>query len=144
VSIVCKTLDIRQSTLMDFPASLSRVEVRFSLSNDALSREKRAMFRQVVVYRWVEGVADDRKRAFRDSMDSLRDIPELIAMKFGEDAGHFEGNFDFAAVMDFADFDSARRYVVNPIHQAYIRDHASQVIGERVVVQHEWDVLAEQ
>ena len=36
------------------------------------------------------------------------------------------------------DFASARRYVDHPLHQAYIRDHASQVIGERVIVQHEW------
>ena len=60
------------------------------------------MFRQVVVCRWSKDVSDEGKQAFRDAMESLRDIPELLAMKFGDDAGHFEGNFDFAAVMDFA------------------------------------------
>lgn len=96
------------------------------------------MFRQVVVYRWAKDVSNEKKQAFRDAVESLRHIPEVIAMKFGDDAGHFEGNFDLVAVMDFADFDSARDYVANPIHQAYIRDHASQVIGERVIVQHDW------
>ena len=40
--------------------------------------------------------------------------------------------------MDFADFDSARAYVQHPLHQTYIREHASKVVGERVIVQHEW------
>jgi hypothetical protein len=96
------------------------------------------MFRQVVMYRWKHDVTDEQKDAFRDAMERLRDIPEMLAMKFGDDAGHFEGNFDFVAVMDFADFDGARVYVANPIHQAFIRDHASHVIGERVIVQHDW------
>ena len=100
--------------------------------------EDHFMFRQVVVCRWSKDVSDERKQGFRDAMERLREIPELLAMKFGDDAGHFEGNFDFAAVMDFADFNSARDYVANPIHQAYVRDHASQVIDERVIVQHEW------
>jgi hypothetical protein len=42
------------------------------------------------------------------------------------------------AVMDFDNFAAARRYVDHPLHQAYVKDHASQVIGQRVVVQHDW------
>jgi hypothetical protein len=40
--------------------------------------------------------------------------------------------------MDFADFDSARVYVQHPLHQAYIHNHATRVVGERVIVQHDW------
>ena len=69
----------------------------------------------------------------------LRAIPELLALDFGDDAGHFEGNYDFVAIMDFADFASARVYVENPLHQSYIREHASKVIGGRVVVQYDWE-----
>ena len=50
------------------------------------------MFRQVVAYRWVDGVS-----------------PELLAMTCGDDTGHFDDNFDFVVVADFADFASARR-----------------------------------
>jgi hypothetical protein len=96
------------------------------------------MFRQVVASRWVEDVAPEAKQAFRDALDGLRAIPELLAMTWGDDAGHFDDNFDFVAVQDFADFAAARRYVAHPLHQAYVRDHASRVIGQRVVVQHEW------
>lgn len=95
------------------------------------------MFRQVVAIRWADGATTDAKQAFRDALDGLRAIPELLAMTCGDDAGHFDDNFDFVAVMDFADFASARVYVEHPLHQAYIRDHASKVIRERVVVQHE-------
>ena len=103
-----------------------------------VSTEGNAMFRQVVAIRWAEAVSPQAKQAYRDALDALREIPELIALTWGDDAGHFEGNFDFVAVMDFADFASARVYVEHPVHQTYVRDHASKVIGERVVVQHDW------
>ena len=96
------------------------------------------MFRQVISVQWREDVTDAQKQAYREALDGLRVIPELLAMTWGDDARHFEGNFDFVAVMDFADFASARTYVEHPVHQAYVRDHASRVLAERVVVQHEW------
>ena len=103
-----------------------------------ISTEGNAMFRQVVAIRWADAVSAQGKQAYRDALEALRDIPELIALTWGDDAGHFEGNFDFVAVMDFADFASARVYVEHPLHQTYVRDHASKVVGERVVVQHDW------
>ncbi len=96
------------------------------------------MFRQVVAIRWAEGIPPEAKQGFRDALDALRAIPELLAMTSGDDAGHFEGNFDFVAVMEFADFDAARVYVAHPLHQAYVRDHASTVAADRVIVQHDW------
>lgn len=98
------------------------------------------MFRQVVSYRWKDGVTDAQKAAFAAAFAGLRAIPEVISLRFADDAGHFEGNYDVVAVMDFPDFPSARRYVADDRHQAYIRDFASQMINERVVVQHDWAV----
>ena len=97
------------------------------------------MFRQVIAVRWADQVTSEAKQSFREALDALREIPELLELRWGDDAGHFEGNFDFVAVMDFADFASARVYVDHPLHQTYVRDHASKVIGERVVVQHDWE-----
>ena len=100
------------------------------------------MFRQVVVYQWAEDASPEARQALRESLDGLRAIPELLAMNFGDDAGHFDDNLDFVVVADFADFESARRYVAHPLHQAYVRDHASKAIGQRIVVQHDWDAQA--
>jgi hypothetical protein len=96
------------------------------------------MFRQVVVYQWAEGVSPGTMQAFRESLEGLRAIPELLAMTCGDDAGYFDDNFDFVVVADFADFESARRYVAHPLHEAYVRDHASKAIGQRIIVQHDW------
>ena len=98
------------------------------------------MFRQVVSYRWVDGATEDEKAAFRESLTSLLAIPELSSLRFADDARHFDGNFDVVAVMDFPDFAAARRYVADERHQTYIREFASKLIGERVVVQHDWAV----
>ena len=97
------------------------------------------MFRQVVMYRWHEGLSTEDLRGFREALERLRAIPELIDMTCGDDVGLFEGNFDFVVVMDFAEFESARRYVAHPLHQTYVRDYANRVVAERVIVQHEWD-----
>jgi len=96
------------------------------------------MFRQVISIRWRDGTSEEEKQGFRDALDALRAIPELLGLVWGDDARHFDGNFDLVAVMDFADFESARVYVQHPLHQAYVREHATKVIGERVVVQHDW------
>jgi catechol 2,3-dioxygenase-like lactoylglutathione lyase family enzyme len=73
-------------------------------------------------------------------MESLRAIPELVALRHGDDAAHFDGNHDYVAVLDFPDFDAARRYVATDIHQAFVADHARTVVDSRVIVQHDWAV----
>ncbi len=40
------------------------------------------MFRQVIAYRWADGVTDDAKAAFRAALDGLRVIPELSSLQF--------------------------------------------------------------
>ena len=57
------------------------------------------MFRQVVMTRWAEDVSPEQKQAFRDAINGLRAVPELLALTCGDDAGHFDDNFDFVAVM---------------------------------------------
>ena len=45
---------------------------------------------------------------------------------------------DGASVMDFADFESARRCVDHPLHRRSVEDHATKVVGQRIVVRHDW------
>jgi catechol 2,3-dioxygenase-like lactoylglutathione lyase family enzyme len=98
------------------------------------------VFRQVVAHRWAPGTDAVARAGFRDAMESLRAIPELVALRHGDDAAHFDGNHDYVAVLDFPDFASARRYVASDIHQAFVADHARTVVDSRVVVQHDWAV----
>jgi catechol 2,3-dioxygenase-like lactoylglutathione lyase family enzyme len=96
------------------------------------------LFRQVVAHRWAAGLGDEAKEAFRTGLQGLRGIPELAGLRAGDDAGHFAGNFDYVAVLDFADFAAARRYVNHPLHRSFIEHHARTCLAERVVVQHDW------
>jgi catechol 2,3-dioxygenase-like lactoylglutathione lyase family enzyme len=75
-------------------------------------------------------------------MESLRAVPELVALQHGDDAGHFAGNHDYVAILDFPDFAAARRYVTSPVHQAFIREHAVSAVDHRVVVQYDWAIDA--
>jgi hypothetical protein len=96
------------------------------------------MFRQVVAHRWSAGLGEEAKEAFRTALLALREIPELVELQAGDDAGHFAGNFDYVAVLDFADFAAARRYAEHPLHRSFIEHHARTCLADRVVVQHTW------
>jgi catechol 2,3-dioxygenase-like lactoylglutathione lyase family enzyme len=100
------------------------------------------VFRQVVAHRWSPRADAAAREGFRAGMETLRAIPELVALEHRDDAGHFAGNHDYVAVLDFADFAAARRYVASPVHQAFVREHAVSAADCRVVVQHDWAVGA--
>jgi catechol 2,3-dioxygenase-like lactoylglutathione lyase family enzyme len=100
------------------------------------------VFRQVVAHRWAPGTSEAEQQGYRDAMERLRVIPELVALRYGDDAGHFPGNHDFVAVMDFPDFAAARRYVAAEPHRRFVEDHAVHVVDARVVVQHDWGTKA--
>jgi catechol 2,3-dioxygenase-like lactoylglutathione lyase family enzyme len=100
------------------------------------------VFRQVVAHRWSPQADATARDGFRAAMESLRAVPELVALHHGDDAGHFPGNHDYVAVLDFPDFAAARRYVASPVHQAFVREHATSAVDCRVVVQHDWAVGA--
>ena len=52
------------------------------------------MFRQVVAIRWRKGVSAEAKQGYRDALEALRAIPQLLTLTWGDDARHFEGNFE--------------------------------------------------
>jgi catechol 2,3-dioxygenase-like lactoylglutathione lyase family enzyme len=98
------------------------------------------VFRQVVAHRWSPRADAAARDGFRAAMESLRAVPELVSLHHADDAGHFAGNHDYIAVLDFPDFAAARRYVATPLHQAFVREHAASAVDCRVVVQHDWAV----
>jgi len=98
------------------------------------------MFRQVVAHRWATGADSAARAGFRAAVESLRAVPEVVALRHGDDVGRFPDNHEYVAVLDFADFDAARRYVASDAHQTFVTEHARHVVDSRVVVQHDWAI----
>jgi catechol 2,3-dioxygenase-like lactoylglutathione lyase family enzyme len=46
------------------------------------------------------------------------------------------------SVLEFSDFDAARRYVAHPDHQAFLAEHVRPLTAGRAVVQYEWGQAA--
>jgi catechol 2,3-dioxygenase-like lactoylglutathione lyase family enzyme len=96
------------------------------------------MFRQVIVQTWADGVTAGQKDAMIGALTSLRRIPEVVSATGGVDAGHFPGNWGAVSVLEFCDFDAARRYVAHPDHQAFLAEYARPLTAGRAVVQYDW------
>jgi catechol 2,3-dioxygenase-like lactoylglutathione lyase family enzyme len=97
-----------------------------------------AMFRQVIMQTWADGVTPDQKDAMIVTLASLRRIPEVVSASGGVDAGYFADNWGAVSVLEFCDFAAARRYVTHPDHQAFLAQHARPLTAGRAVVQYEW------
>lgn len=65
-------------------------------------------------------------------------LPEVTALRYGDDAALFDGNHEFVSVLDFPDLAAARRYVDAEPHRRFVAEHARRVVDARVVVQHDW------
>jgi catechol 2,3-dioxygenase-like lactoylglutathione lyase family enzyme len=96
------------------------------------------MFRQVIVQTWADDVTAGQKQAMIRALTALRAIPEVVSAAGGVDAGHFDGNWGAASILDFCDFAAARRYVADPRHQAFLAEHVRPLTAGRAVVQYEW------
>jgi catechol 2,3-dioxygenase-like lactoylglutathione lyase family enzyme len=96
------------------------------------------MFRQVILQRWAANATAKSKAGLVAALHRLSEIPEVVSAWGGVDAGLFADNWDLVSVLDFADVDSARRYVAHPEHQAFISEHVRPMTGERAVVQAQW------
>ena len=97
------------------------------------------MFRHVVLLRWVADVTEEQLSAVESGIATLPAlIPEIRSYVFGSDAKVSEGNFDFAIVADFDDFDGYLVYRDHPDHVAVIAERIRPILAERAAVQHEY------
>jgi putative hemolysin len=93
-------------------------------------------FRHVVMFRWKPGTAASALEKLERALQMLPEqVSEILAYRFGRDAGEVSGNFDFAIVADFADRDAWKRYADHPAHQAMIAEHIRPILAERAAVQ---------
>ena len=96
------------------------------------------MFRHVVLLRWVPDATAEQQSHLESGLAELPSlIPEIRSYVFGADAHVNEGNFDFAVVADFDDFDSYLVYRDHPDHVAVITERIRPILAERAAVQHE-------
>ena len=94
------------------------------------------MFRHVVMFRWKPGIGEAELAALERALRVLPEqVSEILAYRFGRDAGLVEGNFDFAIVADFADEPAWRRYVDHPAHQKLVAERVRPILLERAAAQ---------
>ena len=76
------------------------------------------MIRHIVLLSWKEGVSREKVEAVTAAFNSLREeIPEIVSYCFGENAGIYKGNADYALLAEFKSEADLKAYVVHPSHQ---------------------------
>jgi Stress responsive A/B Barrel Domain len=94
--------------------------------------------RHAVLFRFVDGVDDDRVAALAAGLSRMPSATGAVAAdryRHGRSLGLNPGNWDYAVI---AEFDSADDYVAyrdHPEHKALIRDLVTPIVAERCSVQ---------
>ena len=95
-----------------------------------------AGLRHVVLLRWKDDTTPEDIAAIEAALGTLPvAIPELVAYRYGRDAGLAEGNWDFAIVADVVSVDDYVTYRDHPAHQAAITERIRPHAAERAAVQ---------
>ncbi|MBO0776706.1 MAG: Dabb family protein [Actinobacteria bacterium] len=97
------------------------------------------MFRHVVLFKWADGMTDERVRAVAAELRKLpAAIGTLRGYQVGPDAGLNPANSDFAVVADFDDAEGYRVYRDHPAHRAVVEQYITPVVASRTAVQYEY------
>jgi hypothetical protein len=72
------------------------------LAQKCLASQALTLFCQVVARKWPARLGDQANEACRAPLTGLAGNPSAPG-RSGDDAGHFDSNFDYVAVLDFAD-----------------------------------------
>jgi hypothetical protein len=95
-----------------------------------------AGLRHVVLFRWKEDTSPEDIAAIEAALATLPvAIPELVAYRYGRDAGLEDGSWDFAVVADVASVEDYVIYRDHPAHQAAIIERIRPHVAERAAVQ---------
>jgi len=98
------------------------------------------MIRHVVLFRFVDSVADSQISEMGIALDALPgQIPEIAAFRHGRDLGIAPGNFAYSVTADFASEDDFVTYRNHPDHQSLIAAHINDKVEQRAAVQFELD-----
>ena len=98
------------------------------------------MIRHCVTFRFEDSVTEAEIGELSAALDALpAAIPEIAAYRHGPDLGLAPANFDYAITADFANVDDFAVYRDHPEHQAFIAEHITGRVAERVAVQFEYE-----
>ena len=94
------------------------------------------MLRHIVLLTFQDSATPE---VVEDITARLRDLPEqipdLLRVDVGQDAGLTEGNADLLLDIEVADVDAWRAYQGHPAHRAVIVDHIGPILASRVAIQ---------
>jgi len=96
------------------------------------------MIRHAVLFTWSEGMTDELEQQLAAELTEFAATqPGVRSYHAGPDVGLIEGNFDFAAIGDFDDWDSYMAYREHPVHQDIIARMTRPNAKARASVQYE-------
>lgn len=96
------------------------------------------MLRHIAMFRLKDDAPEGTLESLSLELARLAEsISEISTYTYGQDLGLRDGNFDFAVVADFENAAAFSGYVNHPDHQAFIQDHLTPVVTERVALQFE-------
>lgn len=79
------------------------------------------MIKHIVLLTWQEGVSQAQIDAVTSAFQELgKEIPEVLNYSFGQDAGIYRGNANYALIAEFRNEADLKAYVVHPSHQALL------------------------
>jgi hypothetical protein len=97
------------------------------------------MIRHVVLFRWTEEATEEQKKQAAAEVARLPLlVPSLRVLRLGPDLGINQGNFDFAAAVDFDDVDGYVAYRDHPEHRAIVEKFIQPIAAQRAAVQFEF------
>jgi hypothetical protein len=97
------------------------------------------MIRHTVLFGWNDDATDEQKKRVADELAKLPSlVPSIRAFVSGPDVGINQGNFDFAATVDFDDVAGYIAYRDNPEHRAMVEEHILPIAAKRATVQFEY------
>jgi hypothetical protein len=102
------------------------------------SQERTAVFRHIVLFRWIDGVSAEHVASVVEGLRALPAvIPEIVDYSFGPNAGINPGTFDFGVTALFASTEGYLAYRDHPEHQRLIAERIAPFVAERAACQFE-------
>lgn len=95
------------------------------------------MFRHCVFFRWNPDVSDEALASLSQGFDQLAEIPGVIGLVHGPDAGLRDDNWDHALIVDFQSKADYHGYATDADHVRFIAEVTAPNTSERGGVQFE-------